>query len=124
VQLLVIGIVVVGTLASTLMPKGAAGTKSFSRWLTFFDTIGMATFTVIGAKLALLAGLSWCWAAFCAALTCAGGGMTQARSAAVLDIRIGAGGSVAEQRCADQRHVAAVDEPGGIREAGTGRVEG
>ena len=35
----------------------------------------MAAFTVIGAKVALLAGLSWYWAAFCAALTCAGGGM-------------------------------------------------
>ena len=29
----------------------------------------------LGAKVALLAGLSWYWAAFCAALTCAGGGM-------------------------------------------------
>lgn len=73
--LLVIGVVIVGTAVSYLLPKGAARTKTFSRWLTFFDTIGMATFTVIGAKVALLAGLSWYWAAFCAALTCAGGGM-------------------------------------------------
>lgn len=61
---LVIGIVVVGTLASKLLPKGSDRSAAFSRWLVFFDTIGMATFTVIGAKVALLAGLSWYWAAF------------------------------------------------------------
>ncbi len=37
------------------------------------DTLGLAAFTVIGAKVALLAGLGWVWIPFCAALTCAGG---------------------------------------------------
>jgi NitT/TauT family transport system substrate-binding protein len=43
--------------------------------LAVFDSIGLAAFAVIGAKVALIAGLAWFWAPICAALTCAGGGM-------------------------------------------------
>jgi uncharacterized membrane protein YeiH len=35
----------------------------------------VAVFTVIGAAVAIVAGLNWFWVPFCAALTCAGGGM-------------------------------------------------
>lgn len=47
----------------------------FDRILFVSDTIGMAAFTIIGAKVAILANLSWFWIPICAALTCAGGGM-------------------------------------------------
>jgi NitT/TauT family transport system substrate-binding protein len=71
--------VVLGTLAfGTLLSRATAknvGSRGFSRALAIFDAIGMATFTVIGAEVALMAGLNWFWTLFCAALTCAGGGM-------------------------------------------------
>ena len=41
--------------------------------LNVFDTVGVAAFTVIGAKAAIAAGLSWYWAPIMAALTCSGG---------------------------------------------------
>jgi NitT/TauT family transport system substrate-binding protein len=43
--------------------------------MILFDTIGFASFTVVGAQVALMAGLGWYWIPFCAGLTCAGGGM-------------------------------------------------
>ena len=49
--------------------------RSFDRWLAVFDTVGLAAFTVVGAKVALIADLAWYWVPICAALTCAGGGM-------------------------------------------------
>jgi NitT/TauT family transport system substrate-binding protein len=72
---IVLEIVVIGTLAARFTPDRFIGSRDFDRVLTFFDTAGLATFTVIGAKVALLAGLNWVWIPFCAALTCAGGGM-------------------------------------------------
>jgi uncharacterized membrane protein YeiH/ABC-type nitrate/sulfonate/bicarbonate transport system substrate-binding protein len=71
--------VVLGTLAFGLVTSrytaASVGSRHFDRALTLFDSIGMATFTVIGAQIALIAGLNWFWVPFCAALTCAGGGM-------------------------------------------------
>jgi len=72
---IVVEIVVIGTLAARFTPDRFIGSRDFDRVMTFFDTVGLATFTVIGAKVALLAGLGWVWIPFCAALTCAGGGM-------------------------------------------------
>lgn len=72
---IVLEIIVVGTLLSRLTPDRFIGTRNFDRSMTFFDTLGLAAFTVIGAKVALLADLNWVWIPFCAALTCAGGGM-------------------------------------------------
>lgn len=72
---IVVEIVVIGTLLSRLTSDRFIGARNFDRALTLFDTLGLAAFTVIGAKVALLAELNWVWIPFCAALTCAGGGM-------------------------------------------------
>jgi uncharacterized membrane protein YeiH/ABC-type nitrate/sulfonate/bicarbonate transport system substrate-binding protein len=72
---IVLEIIVIGTLLSRFTSDRFTGTRGFERNLTFFDTLGLAAFTVIGAKVALLADLNWVWIPFCAALTCAGGGM-------------------------------------------------
>lgn len=72
---LVAAVVVIGTVVTRLLPPRIGQTVGFARWMTLFDTIGLATFAVVGAKVALVAGLAWYWVAFCAALTCAGGGM-------------------------------------------------
>jgi uncharacterized membrane protein YeiH len=72
---IVLEIVAVGTLLSRLTSDRIIGSRAFDRSLTVFDTIGLATFAIIGAKVALVADLSWFWIPFCAALTCAGGGM-------------------------------------------------
>lgn len=72
---IVVAVVIVGTLLSQFASEKMIDSRRFERALALFDTVGMATFAVIGAKVALLAGLSWIWVPFCAALTCAGGGM-------------------------------------------------
>jgi uncharacterized membrane protein YeiH len=71
----VLGTVIAGTLMSRWLTPQAVGSRNFERALAILDTFGMATFAVIGAQVAILAGLSWVWVPFCAALTCAGGGM-------------------------------------------------
>ena len=53
----------------------AADSKGFNQVLGLCDSVGLATFTIIGAQVALEADLNWWWMAICAALTCAGGGM-------------------------------------------------
>ncbi|MCP9890001.1 TRIC cation channel family protein [Cyanobium sp. Aljojuca 7D2] len=74
--LLVVALVMLaGSLMAVLLSKGAADSESFNTVLGVFDSIGLATFTIIGAQVALEADLSWWWMAICAALTCAGGGM-------------------------------------------------
>ncbi len=72
---LVLAIVTLGAWLARILPEHASGSRTFERSLTFFDTVGMATFTVIGAQVALIAGLHWFWVPICAALTCAGGSM-------------------------------------------------
>jgi uncharacterized membrane protein YeiH/ABC-type nitrate/sulfonate/bicarbonate transport system substrate-binding protein len=72
---IVICIVLAGTLFVRLASQNLARQASFSRALAVFDTIGVAAFTVVGAKVALMAGVAWFWVPICAALTCAGGGM-------------------------------------------------
>ncbi len=71
----VLGTVVFGTLISRFLTPATVGSRNFDRTLAIFDTIGMAVFTVIGAQVAIVADLNWFWVPFCAALTCAGGGM-------------------------------------------------
>jgi uncharacterized membrane protein YeiH len=43
--------------------------------LLITDTVGLAAFRIIGAKVAIVARLDWLWIPLLAALTCAGGGV-------------------------------------------------
>lgn len=72
---IVLGTVLVGTLLSRITSEKAVDSLLFKRSLLIFDTVGLSTFAVIGAKVALVADLSLFWVPFCAAITCAGGGM-------------------------------------------------
>src|SRR5690606_26712935 len=72
---IVLSVVILGTLVSRLAPDRLIDSRRFDGIMVVFDTIGMAAFTVIGAKVAVLANLDWIWVPICAALTCAGGGM-------------------------------------------------
>jgi uncharacterized membrane protein YeiH/ABC-type nitrate/sulfonate/bicarbonate transport system substrate-binding protein len=72
---IVLATVIVGTLVSRFLTAEIVASRKFDSTLSVFDAIGMAAFTVIGATVALMAGLNWFWVPFCAALTCAGGGM-------------------------------------------------
>ena len=71
----VLAIVAIGALFARFSARHTIETPQFLRAKTLFDMIGMATYAAIGAEVAILAGLAWIWAPFCAALTCAGGGM-------------------------------------------------
>src|SRR5262245_11141535 len=71
----VFGTVIFGTLLSRFLSPAITETRSFARCLAIFDTIGVAAFTMVGAKVALVAELTWYWIPICSALTCAGGGM-------------------------------------------------
>lgn len=73
--LLVVAVMISGLLLSNLLNAGAPETRWFNRLLGICDSIGLATFTIIGARVALEADLGWWWMVICAALTCAGGGM-------------------------------------------------
>ena len=73
--LIVVSVMISGLLLSKLLNAGAPETPWFNRLLGICDSIGLATFTIIGARVALEADLGWWWMAICAALTCAGGGM-------------------------------------------------
>jgi NitT/TauT family transport system substrate-binding protein len=70
---IVIGIVLLGTLLARMASQGTSRSAAFSRALTVFDTVGVTAFTVVGAKVALMAEVVWFWVPICAALTCAGG---------------------------------------------------
>jgi len=71
----VLAMVAIGALFARFSSTHTIETPQFLRAKTLFDLIGMATYAAIGAQVSILAGLSWVWAPFCAALTCAGGGM-------------------------------------------------
>ena len=71
----VIAVIAIGSLTAPALSEGSTNRPWFNRLLTLCDTVGLATFTIIGAKVALMAHLGWWWMPICAALTCAGGGM-------------------------------------------------
>ena len=73
--LVVLIVVATGSILASLLCEGAADSANFQRALGLCDSIGLATFTIIGAQVALEADLNWWWMVICAALTCAGGGM-------------------------------------------------
>jgi uncharacterized membrane protein YeiH/ABC-type nitrate/sulfonate/bicarbonate transport system substrate-binding protein len=72
---IVVAVVGLGSLFSQLPALRGTASPGFGRLLTLTDSVGMATFTILGAKVALEADLNWWWMPLCAALTCAGGGI-------------------------------------------------
>ena len=72
---IIIAIVFVGSLANLLAAKPRAFGERFPTMLLIIDTIGLAAFSIIGAKVAIIAELDWFWIPCLAALTCAGGGV-------------------------------------------------
>ena len=71
----VLGVMVAGTLLSRVQWAETAQSGHFARLRLLFDTLGLATFAIIGAQIALMANLPWYWVPISAALTCSGGGM-------------------------------------------------
>jgi len=73
---IVVAVVAVGSLLTQLQTTaGRQNAARLQRLLTLCDSVGLATFTIIGAKVAVEANLRWWWLPICAALTCAGGGL-------------------------------------------------
>jgi NitT/TauT family transport system substrate-binding protein len=72
---IVLAVVAVGTLLSRGVTFPKVVRERFEGILFVADTIGLAAFTVIGAKVAIVANLDWFWVPICAAITCAGGGV-------------------------------------------------
>lgn len=72
---MVVTVVAIGSAIVRRLPEGAVDSRRFNDGVNAFDAIGLAMFTVLGTKVALIAGLPWFWAPFCAALSAAGGGM-------------------------------------------------
>ena len=72
---IVFGVVIIGSVLSKTVLASGRKKKLLQNLLDLFDTVGLAAFTVIGVKVALVAQLDWFWAPILAALTCAGGGV-------------------------------------------------
>jgi len=72
---IVFGVVIVGSILSKTVLASGRKKKLLQLLLDPFDTVGLAAFTVIGVKVALVAQLDWFWAPILAAMTCAGGGI-------------------------------------------------
>jgi len=72
---IVIGIVVIGTILARRAPFSDSIRRKFPHFLLLIDPVGIAAFTIIGAKVAIIADLYWFWIPICAAATCAGGGV-------------------------------------------------
>ena len=73
--MIVFAVVLVGAGTARFLSEQASQSRAFDRTMVLADTIGFATFAVVGAQVALMAGLGWYWIPFCAGLSCAGGGM-------------------------------------------------
>ena len=72
---IVLSIVLVGALMRICVNNGVVLAERFPKNLFFIDTIGLAAFCIIGAKVAIIANLDWFWIPCLSALTCAGGGV-------------------------------------------------
>lgn len=68
-------IVIVGTIWDRMGPTGRPLINTNSALFLAIDTVGLAAFCIIGAKVAILAQLDWFWIPILAAVTCAGGGV-------------------------------------------------
>ena len=72
---IVAAIVIIGWLAASFARWPNFLRAQFERIFFYSDIVGMMAFTVIGANVAILAGLDWFWIPICSALSCAGGGV-------------------------------------------------
>jgi NitT/TauT family transport system substrate-binding protein len=72
---IVIGIVVLGTVLARRVRFSDSIRCKFSYFLLLIDPVGIAAFTIIGAKVAIITDLYWFWIPICAAATRAGGGV-------------------------------------------------
>jgi uncharacterized membrane protein YeiH/ABC-type nitrate/sulfonate/bicarbonate transport system substrate-binding protein len=71
----ILSVATFGVIMTRILPPAAVQSKAYTNTKTLVDTIGFATLTVLGAKIALIAGLTWYWVPICAAISCAGGGI-------------------------------------------------
>ncbi len=71
----VLGTFLAGIVSTAFMSERVVESKAFTAAMKVFDTLGFAAVTVIGAKVAMMAELSWLWIPICCGLTAAGGGM-------------------------------------------------
>jgi uncharacterized membrane protein YeiH len=71
----ILGVATFGVIMTRILPPAAVKSKPYTNTKALVDTVGFATLTVLGAKIALGAGLTWYWVPICAALSCAGGGI-------------------------------------------------
>ena len=68
-------VVLVGTIVANTLSPGQLRSPAWGGLLCICDSIGLASFTVIGTRVAMLAHLDWWFLPLSAALTCAGGGV-------------------------------------------------
>jgi len=68
-------VVLIGSILANTLSPGQLRAPVWGGLLCFCDSIGLASFTVIGTRVALLAHLDWWFLPLSAALTCAGGGV-------------------------------------------------
>jgi len=68
-------VVILGIISSKTWDRSEHTQKRLTHALNLFDTVGLATFTIVGAKVALVAQLDCFWVVILAAITCAGGGI-------------------------------------------------
>lgn len=72
---IVLMVLLLGTVLSNLISPSRLASPVWGALFTVCDSIGLATFAVMGTRVALLAQLDWWWLPLSAALTCSGGGM-------------------------------------------------
>jgi uncharacterized membrane protein YeiH len=71
----VAGVVIVGSLFARLLHSKVANRRGMNTLFLVCDSVGLATFTIIGAKVAVECSLSLWWIPISSAITCAGGGI-------------------------------------------------
>ncbi len=72
---IVLAIVLLGAPIARAWPQVGKPNSFFSEFMFISDAIGLSAFAVIGATVAIVAGLHWFWVPILAAMTCAGGGI-------------------------------------------------
>ncbi len=72
---IVLAIVVLGAPLARVWPPVGKSNSVFSELMFISDSIGLSAFAIIGATVAIVAGLHWIWVPILSAMTCAGGGI-------------------------------------------------